>query len=197
MPSPAYVAWSSKRRRRIDELFDAHQKVRGNGPGRRWNTEQINWALTLRLSAEFQGYARELNDLAWDHIATVCSFPSSRIGIVIQNRLIANRKLDTGNPTPSGLAEDFKKLGIDKLWEVLKEVDSRAPEWNKLLETLNLARNGFAHADELKVAALKSKGHSVNLQTVKSWLRELDVLASVLDDVVRGYLSELTGVNPW
>ena len=28
--------------------------------GRRWQTEQLNWALILRLAAEFQGFARDL-----------------------------------------------------------------------------------------------------------------------------------------
>ncbi|MDL2075543.1 HEPN domain-containing protein [Streptomyces sp. GXMU-J15] len=197
MPSLAYAAWSTKRRQRIDQLFTAHQKVRGSGPGRRWNTEQLNWALVLRLSAEFQGYARELNDLAWDHIMSTCSIPLPQVEAVIQSRIAANRKLDTGNATPSNLAEDFKKLGIPKLWDVLKQVDNRAPDWNKLLELLNTARNGFAHADEVKVAALKAQGHSINLRKIKKWLRELDELASALDDVVRGYLITLTGTAPW
>ncbi|MGK5529967.1 hypothetical protein [Streptomyces sp. URMC 129] len=197
MPSPAYVAWQTKRRQRIDELLAAHQAVRGNGPGRRWNTQQLNWALVLRLAAEFQGYARELNDLAWDHIISASGIGVPQVERVIRIQVSANRKLDTGNATPSALAEDFKRLGIVKLWDVLGQVDSRAPEWNKLLSILNTARNGFAHADEFKVAALKRDGHSINLHKIRSWLRDLDNLASTLDDVVHGYLSALTNKAPW
>lgn len=34
---------------------------------------EFNWALTLQLAGEFQGFARDLHDLAVDHFATAVS----------------------------------------------------------------------------------------------------------------------------
>ena len=72
VPSMALASWRSDRQQRLDELLAAHQTVGGAGPGRRWRTRELNWALTLRLAGEFQGFARHLHDLAVDHfVATL------------------------------------------------------------------------------------------------------------------------------
>jgi hypothetical protein len=64
VPSNAYTEWDSTRRSRFDELLDAHSEMGGKGPGRRWRTEQVNWALVVRLTGEFQGFSRDLHDEA-------------------------------------------------------------------------------------------------------------------------------------
>lgn len=198
MPSPALIGWQSTRRSRIDELFAAHRQVSGVGRGRRWNTGQLNAALAVRLAAEFQGYARELNDLAWDSVlASTAQYKVPAVEALVRTQLTAGRKLDTGNATPSNIAQDFGRLGILKLWDTLKTVNPRAKEWQETLELLNTARNGFAHGDEVKIVKLKQDGHSINQQKIKSWLGDLDKLATLLDDVIYRYLLNLTGVPPW
>lgn len=61
MTSAALAGWQEERAERLAQLVDAHQSVGGSGPGRRVGTEQLNWALILRVASEFQGFARQLH----------------------------------------------------------------------------------------------------------------------------------------
>ena len=99
MPSVALVSWQTDRQQRIEELNAAHRAVGGRGPGRRWRTRQLNWAMTLRLAAEFQGFARDLHDLAVDHFATTASGGNTQLAGVLRERLTTNRQLDRQRAT--------------------------------------------------------------------------------------------------
>lgn len=70
VPSDAHADWIGQRQARLAELFAAHATIGGSGRGRRWRTSQLNWALTLRIAGEFQGYARDLHTLAVGHFRT-------------------------------------------------------------------------------------------------------------------------------
>src|ERR1700685_2271778 len=67
--SPALAEWFGSRRANTDELLRAHAIVGnvgpGKGPGRppKGGTEQLNEALVLRVTTEFQGFVRDLLDL--------------------------------------------------------------------------------------------------------------------------------------
>ena len=45
-------------------------------PARRKATEQLNWALALRLAGEFQGFARDLHDEATIALAGTAVTPA-------------------------------------------------------------------------------------------------------------------------
>jgi len=182
---------------RIAELLDAHATMGGAGRGRRWRTSQLNWALTLRLAGEFQGYARDLHSLAVAHFATWVAQGNTAVSNVLQAQFTANRALDHKNATPSSLASDFGRLGLE-FWPTLRVASLDTPRWQASLEALNKARNAIAHANEDDLDRLSQEGYPMRLQTIRRWRRNLDRLAGTMDDVVADYLDRLlrTG-RPW
>jgi len=197
VPSTALATWRADRQQRLDELLAAHQTVGGAGPGRRWRTRELNWALTLRLAGEFQGFARDLHDLAVDFFVDVVSGGNVDLADVLRERTTTNRQLDRGNAQPGSLGSDFALLGLP-LWPALQHADSRASDWGPSLERLNRARNAIAHADADTLDLLRRQGHPVTLAAVRAWRRDLDRLAVTMDDVVSAYLDRLLGHGrPW
>ena len=197
MPSAAYVEWSGQRQARIAELLTAHTTIGGSGSGRRWRTSQLNWALTLRIAGEFQGYARDLHTLAVAHLVDSVAHGNAALGNVLQVQLTTNRALDHKNATPSSLGSDFGRLGLE-FWPTLRVASSQAPRWRASLEALNKARNAIAHANEDDLDRLARDGYPIRLSAIERWRRNLDRLATTMDDVVADYLDRLlkTG-RPW
>jgi hypothetical protein len=195
--SMALTSWRSDRQQRLDELLAAHQTVGGTGPGRRWRTRELNWALTLRLAGEFQGFARHLHDLAVDYFVDIVSGGNVQLAEVLEQRTKTNRKLDRGNAQPGSLGSDFALLGLT-LWPALEQADPRASDWKTSLERLNTVRNAIAHVDQDALDQLRRDGHPVTLTAVRGWRRDLDRLAENMDDVVSAYLDGLLGQGrPW
>jgi hypothetical protein len=150
----------------------------GSGPGRRWRTEQVNWALTLRLAGEFQGFARDLHDLVVDHFVLIVVQANPPLENVLRSRMTGNRQLDKGNAHPGSLGADFALLGMT-LWAALEAANPRAATWNKALSALNEARNAIAHAEEGRLIALRADGYPMTLGTIRRWERTLDALAAI------------------
>lgn len=197
MPSDAYVEWGGQRQARIAELLAAHATIGGSGRGRRWRTSQLNWALTLRIAGEFQGFARDLHTLAVAHFVDSVAQGNTALGNVIQVQLTTNRALDHKNATPSSLASDFGRLGLE-LWPTLRVASSQALRWQVSLEALNKARNAIAHVNEDDLGRLAGDGYPIRLRTIERWQRNLDGLASTMDDVVADYLDRLLKRGrPW
>jgi hypothetical protein len=197
VPSTAYLAWFGHRQDRLDLLLGAHRAMSASGPGSRWRTEQLNWALTLRLAGEFQGFARELHDVAVDHVVAAVAGGSPGLANVLRAGMTAHRQLDRGNATPASLGDDYLRLGLP-LWPTLRARSSRATIWNRNLAALNEARNAVAHADESRLLALRTDGYPITLTTVGRWKTSLDGLVRTMDDVVSAYLGRLLGTgSPW
>lgn len=197
VPSIALTSWRTDRAQRLDELLAAHQTVGGAGPGRRWRTRELNWALTLRLAGEFQGFARHLHDLAADYFVDTVSGGNAQLAEVLERRTKTNRQLDRGNAQPGSLGSDFLLLGLT-LWPALERADPRASDWNTSLDRLNMARNAIAHVDQDTLDQLRRDGYPVTLAAVRGWRRDLDRLAITMDDVVSAYLDDLLGQGrPW
>lgn len=199
MVSDARQEWLSDRRKRIDDLLAAHATIGGTGPGRRWRTEQLNWALVLRVAAEFQGYARALHDQAVDVFVTEAAPMNTSLQGVMRLRLTEGRKLGTGNAQPGSLGSDFGRLGM-QLWPELKATYGvPATLWSKNLEALNKSRNAIAHADEPAMAELQRDGWTLShLRTIDRFQRTTDRLTQAMDTVVSSHLVRLFGGSaPW
>lgn len=197
VPSDAHADWIGQRQARLGELFAAHATIGGSGRGRRWRTSQLNWALTLRIAGEFQGYARDLHTLAVGHFVMSVARGNTALSNVLQIQLTTNRALDRRNATPSSLGSDFGRLGLE-LWPTLGVVNALTPRWQASLEALNQARNAIAHANEDELGRLARAGYPMRLSTIKLWHRDIDRLVGTMDDVVGDYLDRLlrTG-RPW
>src|SRR5262245_2638839 len=197
MPSDAYAGWAQDRQDRIDELLAAHAAVGGTGRGRRWRTKQLNAALVLLLSAEFQGFARDLHDLAVDYFVVAAADSNPDLANVLRVRLTEDRQLDRGNAHPGALGRDFSRFGLT-LWPALKQADYRSEGRRISLDALNRSRNALAHANQGELVKLRQEGYPIGLDMVRRWNRALDGLAATMDDVVSVYLDGLFGRGrPW
>lgn len=197
VPSSALVTWKTTRAARVTELLAVHTKVGGVNRGRRYGTKQINWALTLRLAGEFQGFARDLHDLAIDHLVSALGSGNAGLESMLHANLTTSRQLDKHNAQPASLGSDFNRLGF-QLWPALTAAQPRAAVWQRDLNMLNQARNAIAHAEDHKLAQLAADGYPMQLSTVKRWRRSLDGLAACMDDVVASSLAQLLGTAaPW
>jgi len=192
--SDALDGWREERAARLDELFVAHSLIGGSTAGRRWQTEQLNWALILRLAAEFQGFARDLHDLGAQAVAASVDGPM--LGVV-QRSLVLNRQLDRSNAQPSALGADFGRFGVD-WWPELTKKDARTTKRQQQLGLLNRARNAIVHSLPTELAMLESEGHPPTLATVKKWRRGLNGLASTMDRVLASHIAQLKNDSaPW
>ena len=175
----------------MDNLLGVHRAVGGVGPGRRYATSQVNNAYAVLVSSQFQKYCRDLHSQAADHIA---KHSPANIQTVILARFTEGRKLDSGNPTPSNLGNDFNRFGF-RFWDHVAGRNARNGKHKKMLEQLNMWRNAIGHHDFSNPDF--GTRTSVRLNEVRAWRTACDRLAGEFDSVVASHLSHLTGTNPW
>lgn len=130
MTSAALDDWRGVRSDRLSELFVAHRRVDPRGRGRRWTTTTLDRAIALNLAAEFQGFARDLHDLAIEAVHAACSPPA--VAELVRSLASSGRELDRGNAHPGALGKDCQRVSVD-LWGELRAATSparrlRAPE---------------------------------------------------------------------
>lgn len=202
MPSSALTRWQRERSVRLDKLFEAHVRIGGTRPGRRALADeqinrQINAALVLQLSAEFQGFARELYDELADAVLGEVGGAEPGVRIMLQRYLDETRALDRGNAHPGALGSDFARFGIE-LWPRMIERDRRTTARQAHLDRLNTARNAVAHSDEAELAKLRQEGIGITLATTRTWRQALDQLALGMDATLADHFAaEFGGRQPW
>ena len=192
MPSLAFQVWSTTRAARLDEIEAAHRSIGGAGPGRRTATQQLNQAYAVLLSAQFQGFCRDLHSECGDTLIRLAVQPAWQRAV--ESELLWNRKLDRGNPNPGNLGADFNRLGIG-FWRLVEARHARNTYRKRFLEELSEWRNAIAHQDFNPVKL----GGSANLRLrrVRHWRSVCNALAATFDDVMRDFLQSITGVAPW
>jgi hypothetical protein len=195
LTSSALANWRSHRAERLDELYEAHARVGGTSPGRRIDTEQINWSLVLRLAGEFQGFARELHDLGAETFSGWAAGGNAQLQTFILALLTRERVLDRGNAQPGGLGADFGRFGL-AWWPELTLRDVRTKRRQEKLEKLNEARNAIAHANVSEIATLRGDGYPLTLDTVTLWRNALNGLAVTMDDTLAAHLAAVFGRQP-
>lgn len=194
MSSPALADWNTSRAGRIEELFEVHGLL-GRTRGR-WQAKQVNWAIVLRLAAEFQGFARDLHSEASDFVLHTVAKESDVGASLLRGALLRERMIDHGNPIPKNLAKDFRRLGME-IWPALRKRYRSADRWQQRLAYLMEARNAIAHDDETAFAILAAKGWRLDLQNARSWRSTMNGLAGGLDRVVGEELAMAFGGHPW
>ena len=189
--SNALRIWRTDRAAELDEVESAHAAVGGSGPGRRFATLQINYAYATLLSAQFQGFCRDLHTECVEHV--VSAVPASLAKLTRQN-LMHGRKLDRGNPNAGNLGSDFGRvLQTPKgFWEDVRASAARAVSWQVRLDEMNLWRNAIAHHDFVPVGR-----SNLSLAQVRRWRTGCDRLARTFDRVAFRRLTDLTGRKPW
>lgn len=190
MASPAYEEWAGVRQDRIAELFRAHAAAAAQGEA----TEQLEWALVIRLAAEFQGYVRALHS-AVAHALVGRLREREPLARVLRAALTNGRWLDRGNATKDTIAKDFGRFAINPLGAVVTSYAGGAA-WADALRTLNDVRNRIAHGDTAAIA--EAAGGPVDADRVRRWYAALRELAAALDAVTANAVATTTGgPAPW
>ncbi len=191
MSSNSLARWAGDRSAALDEIENAHVMVGGTERGRRYATQQINYAYAALLSSQFQGFCRDLHTECVRHIAG--GGPPAYQGI-LQAEFLWNRSLSRGNPHPGAIGSDFNRLGLE-FWVAVHALDPRADRRRRLLQDLMDWRNAIAHQDFDAVAP--GGDATLRLARVRLWRRGVSGLARDFDQVMYNHLMRLLGRPPW
>jgi hypothetical protein len=189
MPSESLRRWNGERLDALDEIEDAHQSVGGSERGRRYATQQINYAYAAILSSQFQAFCRDLHSESIDYLVTVVP---AALQDPLREEFLLNRTLDRGNPHPGGIGSDFNRLGVD-FWPEVYALHALNNRRRELLQELIDWRNAIAHQDFDQVGG----DPTLHLTTVRGWRRAVNALTGGFDRVLCDYLGGLMGAPPW
>jgi hypothetical protein len=190
MPSNSLLRWNGERSDALDEIENAHVMVGGTERGRRYATQQINYAYAALLSSHFQGFCRDLHSECVDQI--VAAVPAL-FRLFLRMEFIWNRSLSRGNPHPGAIGSDFNRLGID-FWTEIDALDARNARRRYLLQELVDWRNAIAHQDFDSV--VPGGVATLHLARVRGWRSVVNSLARVFDEAMYNYLKATVGANP-
>lgn len=190
--------WAGDRRARIDIAATGHASVGGvSGPGRpRDASKPLAHAYIIGMLSEFQGFVRDLHDLAVERIVSA-SGAADRFTPILADGMTAGRGIDRGNATTSTVKSDFARIGLSPL--NLKVHNSRwsngdSGQFDKLVQL----RNALGHGNATGLRTLLASG-AVN-DTV-TWARAhiplLNRYVKALDMLVWDHLVRATGKEPW
>jgi hypothetical protein len=193
MASSSQQRWFAERAATLADIENAHRSVRGSGPGARAAAQQINQAYAVHLSAQFQGFCRDLHSECADYLVVLITDPVLRD--TLRDNLVFGRKLDRGNPNPGNLGSDFSRLRL-AFWPMVDVHRPENPARRVALEELSEWRNAIAHQD-FSPAMLKAGRPNLALAQVRVWRKACDGLARSFDEVLRDHLRALIGSAPW
>lgn len=197
MPSIAFETWTKERLARLDQLAIAHALISRPAAARRVRAQAVNWALVVILSAELQGYFRDLHTESAEFIAGRMASGNQAHFTLMRNGLTLERGLDLRNPTHDVVRDSFSRLGVADLWADIDALVPSGRRWRLQLQRLNTARNGVAHYDTEKLAKLESQGYPLHLPIVNSWRAACEGIVRNADKVVGNRLAQTTGARPW
>ncbi len=191
MSSKSLAKWKNERHDALDEIENAHVMVGGTERGRRYATQQINYAYAALLSSHFQGFCRDLHSECIDHLLAIVPL---QLRVSLQVEFTWNRSLDRGNPHPCAIGSDFNRLGVD-FWKEVYALNASNERRRELLQELVDWRNAIAHQDFDSVAPAGNP--RLHLARVRAWRRAARALADCFDLVMYNYLRALLGAAPW
>lgn len=193
MPSASLQRWFAVRAATLADIENAHRSVQGSGLGARAAAQQVNQAYAVLLSAQFQGFCRDLHSECADYLVVPVADPDLRE--MLRDNLLFGRRIDRGNPNPGNLGSDFNRLGL-AFWAL---VEARRPEnaaRRVALEELSDWRNAIAHQD-FSASMVRAGRPHLALAQVRGWRKACDGLARAFDEVLRDHVGTLTGSAPW
>ena len=194
MASESLRVWRTDAAAAFDEIENAHRAVGGTRPGRRFLTQQLNYAYTMLIAARFQGFVRALQIQTAEAIALGAH--SAFYTELLRENLTSNRALERHNAQPNSIAEDFARFGLD-IWTEADRERSGNDERRRKLWALITWRNAIAHDD---IDAKRAKGAlepaTISLGTCRNWRSALNILATSLDKVAAGHCDALELPRP-
>jgi hypothetical protein len=195
MASEPLTVWRTDASAAFAEIENAHKAVGGTKPGRRFLTQQLNYAYTMLLAARFQGFARSLQAQTAHAIASGAH--TTDYAEMLRENLTSNRALQRRNAQPNSIKEDFARFGLD-IWSRVDEECSGNDQRRKKLWALITWRNAIAHDEiEAKLASSALKPFTISLGTCRGWRSALNILATSLDKVAADHCQMLGLPRPW
>ncbi len=195
MASRALGEWQVDASAAFDEIENAHRAVGGVKPGRRFLTQQLNYAYTTLLAARFQGFVRALHTQTVDAVADGAHNAAYRR--LLRESLAWGRALDRHNAQPNSIEDDFSRFGLN-VWSQVDRERSGNDERRKKLWALITWRNAIAHDDiDIKLTRGALDPVTVSLGTCRTWRSTLNVLATSLDKVAADHCQTLGLPRPW
>ncbi|MHB8878630.1 MAG: hypothetical protein ACYC8T_33440 [Myxococcaceae bacterium] len=198
MASRALAKWQTVRQQELDQFLAAHARVGGNRPGRRYATEQLNYAYLAAVAAQFQGFCRDLHSEAVGALAAA----APKVSTIIVASLTKNRKLDQGNAHEGTIAEDFARVGIEDFWDRVAARGGRAftKARRRRLEQMNMWRNAIAHNNFEQNQTRVDKLDGQLRPRLIEGARCRDAcrrLAVQMEAAVSSFLARVVGSPPW
>ncbi len=193
MPSLSMQKWFTERALTLADIESAHRSVRDSGPGARAVAQQINQAYAVLLTAQFQGFCRDLHSECADFFVLPVTDPDLRE--MLRDNLLFARRIDRGNRNPGNLGLDFNRFNL-AFWSLVDAHRPQNPGRKSALEEMNSWRNAIAHQD-FTSSMLKAGRPNLTLAQLQTWRKACDGLARSFEDVLRGHLHTLIGTFPW
>lgn len=190
MPSQSLSDWFSTRAVVLDDVLGAIGVIRESKQIQRTAIQHLSRSYVVMLSAEFQGFCKDLHRECAVHFAG--RVPAGIESVILQ-QFLAQRLLDRGNPNPGNIGGDFNRLGL-RLFDEASRADPRVTTWRQELDTLNVWRNAVAHND---YTAPRIFARTLTMTQLRSWRFACNHLAIVFDCVLGRYLEATTGVRAW
>ena len=199
----ALERWLTERGASIERLARAHAAMgEVEGPGRPLELGRpLAHAYIIRVVAEFQGFARDVYDLAVEHLVKVAA-PREDLVILLTTAIKRGRQMDAGNATLTALRSDFGRLGVRNLEGKLA---ARYPQWDRdkggidpvRYGALIDVRNALAHGNQQQIDELRRQGRLDTLTWGRKQLAVLNRAARGLDRTVWEQMLERTRRPPW
>lgn len=183
MPSASLTHWRADRLPRL-RAADAHAAAVAASPPDQFLADDLLRGLVVNLSAQFQGFCR---DLYTEAAAVIASKTRPSLRAVVQRQFVSSIALGHGNPTLANLRSDFHRYGFTL---DLTADPSSAVRLQHLAE-LNRWRNLIAHSGQLPPAGQPAPA------AVRDWIDSCDGLAVVLDRFAYTELRRLLRRQPW
>jgi len=153
--------------------------------------------LILRIVTEFQGFVRDLLDLAVVNLVRR-SGSSAEYHAHLTSAISGGRWIDRGNPHLAAVGKDMARLGLTPLSSRLSAKNARHASDARLLSELIELRNALAHDDRDKALDLSRRSVSATMPYLDLAHACLDRYAHALDEVVWDHLSTVfSAADPW
>lgn len=144
----------------------------------------------MMMLREFQGFVRDLHDLAAERLVTSSGAGAAYEPLLIEG-LTRGRAIDRGNATERSIKQDYGRLGITPI-----DVGAHNPRWTQpggtdsgTFNALIELRNALGHGNETQLRGLILSG---KVKDSVSWARDrlpvLNRYASALDRTEWDYL---------
>jgi hypothetical protein len=146
----------------------------------------VNHAYLTLLSAQFQGFCRDLHSECVDHL--LVNVTPIKLQKALREACVTKLSLDKGNPNQASLMSDFSRLGFDITTLFGAQRGLR-------LTLLNHWRNAIAHQD-FDPAKLGNNA-KLRLANVRDFRRLCNRLARMLDKISSRHILAITGQQPW